>query len=787
MPSFLDKIKKIKDINFRSIAGSDEEKGKDLLDDVNAYDDVKGKNIGEEMAEREAGQEAADEQSSGSDEGSIESGGSESGGSESGGSESGGGEGSDNSGEKDYAAAGYRGSKGKTAGTEEASGTGPSGRPESGTVSGEAAAQENALASPRMRKGKIKGTSFSIDLRPKVIKLPPFDNPSGIDVRYPVMPPYAYAHISWDSKRKELMYILEEPPLSKVEKNLLRLVQLGLEEMINVSFVRAKKSNMIMQYLEKNVQSILIELGTKVTKETYNKIMYYIYRDSVGLNEIEPLLNDYFIEDIECNGQGYPIYIVHRKYQNLRTNIMFSNIQHLTDFVEKLAQKAGRYVSYAKPILDGTLVDGSRVNATYTSDVTTRGPTFTIRKFTKEPWTPIHLMNMDTASAEVFAFIWIAVENKFNVMVIGETASGKTTFLNSILHFVPPEARICSIEDTRELNIAHDNWLPGVVRSGFGIPNMNGVQYGEITLFELLRETFRQNPDYVVVGEVRGEETYVLFQGMASGHPSFSTFHAASIQTLTRRLETPPINLSPTLVESLDLVCVTSHIKTKDKNVRRLIELDEIIEAKSEVGKINMNKLFTWEPLDDAIIFNGDSHLFKKIKKRTGVSEDELLREMKTRAKLLKKIADNKITDYKRINEITNNYIKDKEAVLKEFGITPPKKSTPDNKPAQKNKKGQTPGSGKGKSPQGSSGKKKTSQGGKGSAGSAGQTGNSGSAGQAGNSGTARAARGEGRHSSFNIGNSGPGRNMTGNKRRGNSAAGEARKDAGKKNRKKQK
>src|SRR3989344_7894267 len=156
---------------------------------------------------------------------------------------------------------------------------------------------------------RLEGVSFSIDLRPRIIELPPFKDTSKINIRYPVMPPYAYAHIFWDKKSNELVYFMEEPELTKVEKNLLRLIQLGLEEMLNVSFIRATKSNLIMQYLEKNVQSILIELGTKVTKEAYFKIMYFVSRDSIGLNEIEPLLNDYFIEDIECNGQGFPVYI----------------------------------------------------------------------------------------------------------------------------------------------------------------------------------------------------------------------------------------------------------------------------------------------------------------------------------------------------------------------------------------------------------------------------------------------------------------------------------------------
>src|SRR3989344_7195248 len=513
-------------------------------------------------------------------------------------------------------------------------------------------------------------TGFYLDLRPRLIKLPEFKAKETINVRYPLIPPFAFAHICWDTKSNELLYFVEEPPLDATEKELLRLVQLGLEEMINVSFVKSKKINLIIQYFERNVQSILIELGAKITKRTYHKVMYYIYRNSVGLNEIEPFLSDYYIEDIECNGIGFPIYIVHRLFGNMRTNVLFTSNQEMSDFVDKLAQKAGRYISYVKPLLDGTLPDGSRVNATYTQEVTTRGPTFTIRKFTKEPWTPVHLIKFKTASPEVFAYLWLAIENKFNVITIGETGSGKTTFMNAILHFVPPDARICSIEDTREINIAHTNWLPAVTRSGFGIPNLIGGQYGEVSLFDLLRETFRQNPDYVVVGEVRGNETFVLFQGMASGHPSFSTFHSASIKTLIRRLATPPISLPPALIESLDIICVVHHIKEQEKSMRRLKEVQEIIKVKDSLaGDAVSSKVFSWNPSRDIIKYHEKSIIFKKIIKQRGISKVELDKEFNRRVKLLKTMADKDITNFKEVNEIINRYYKEKQKVIDQFNL----------------------------------------------------------------------------------------------------------------------
>ncbi|MFC1723310.1 type II/IV secretion system ATPase subunit [Nanoarchaeota archaeon] len=509
---------------------------------------------------------------------------------------------------------------------------------------------------------------FYIDLRPKVIKLPAFTGRADIDIRYPLIPPYAYAHIFLEKETNELVYYVEEPILDATERELLELVQLGLEEMINISFVRAVKSNMVLKYLEKNVQSILIELGTKISKNTYKKIMYYIYRNSVGLNEIEPLLNDYYVEDIECNGNKFPLYIVHRIYQNIRTNVIFNEREYLTDFVEKLAQKAGRYISYAKPLLDGTLPDGSRVNATYSEDITTRGPTFTIRKFTKDPWSPIHLIKSKTASASSFAFLWLIIEHKFNFMTVGETASGKTTFLNSAVSFIPPEARIVSIEDTRELNLEHINWLPAVTRSGFGMPNVLGQQFGEINLFDLLRESFRQNPDYVIVGEIRGKEAYVLFQGMASGHPSFSTFHAAGVNTLVKRLETPPINLSPSLVESLDIVCVCIHVKDQHRNFRRLKEIDEIQTVEQGLGKASFNAVMKWDPVKDEHVMS-ESTIFKKIVTRSGMSLAEVKEEFRKRADLLQALADKEIVHFKDFAKVINDYYKDPDMVLKQFGI----------------------------------------------------------------------------------------------------------------------
>jgi archaeal flagellar protein FlaI len=511
-------------------------------------------------------------------------------------------------------------------------------------------------------------SSFKLHPR-KITSLPDFDDHRKINVRYPLIAPYAYAHIYWDKKLNELIYYVEEPVLTDTEKELLSLVRLGLQEMINISFIKARTSEMLIKYLELNIQNILIEIGTKISKETYNHIMYYIYRDYVGMNEIEPMMNDHYIEDVECNGANFPLYIVHRKYRNIRSNVIFSHPEALANFVEKLAQKCGKYVSYASPLLDGALPDGSRVNATYTEDITTRGPTFTIRKFTTEPLTPLDLMRTKTADARVFAYLWIAIEQKFNIMIIGETASGKTTFLNALASFIPVEDRICSIEDTSEINLAHSNWLPAVTRLGFGMPNAFGQKYGEITLFDLLKESFRQNPDYVILGETRGKEASVLFQGMASGHPTLSTFHADSLNTLVKRLETPPISLSSSLVEALHIVCVCTHVKGTAKNVRKLRELEEVLEVKQGLGKADSHTAFQWNPLDDKFQFSLPSHILKKVSSNTGRPYDELVKELDLRAKFLMALYKKGMFNFKTFNKWVNEYYKNPDKVLRYFNI----------------------------------------------------------------------------------------------------------------------
>ena len=509
----------------------------------------------------------------------------------------------------------------------------------------------------------MKYPRVKIDFSPVIPPLKKITDKTKIDVRYSLIAPFASVHIYWNPKIYEVVYEIEEPILNKEEFEYREEISSILREMINTETVIEKNEEKLFEYIDERFKFLAVEFGLNISYETYKKLYYYLCRDFIGFNEVNPLLRDYFVEDIECNGANTPVYVVHRIFRNLKTNLVFNDSDVLASFVEKLAQRCGKYISYAKPILDGSLPDGSRVNATYTKDITSRGPTFTIRKFTKTPWTPTQLLSMNTLSAEMLAYLWLLVQYKMNILLTGGTASGKTTLLNAVAFFIPPEARVVSIEDTRELNLPRENWLPSVARGATGTR-----ETGEIDLFTLLRSSFRQNPDYVIVGEVRGKEAFVLFQGMASGHSSISTMHADSVDTVIKRLETPPIELSPTLVNVLDCVGIMTHATVNKQETRKLKAIVEIINVTAD-GSAITNTPFVWNPSDDQFYFKKSSRVLEKIAKRNGMKIEELEIEFRKRVQLIYNLHQRKIFKFEEVQEIINEYYKRPEETLKRFGV----------------------------------------------------------------------------------------------------------------------
>lgn len=506
-----------------------------------------------------------------------------------------------------------------------------------------------------------------INLSPKVPTIPKFSDKTSVDVRYMVIAPYVSIHVYFDRKIGEIIYEVEEPILSQKDKEDYERIESSMREIVNIGMLSGEKNQEgILDYIDKTARLIISELGLQIEQNVYDKIFYYLYRDFIGLNEIEAMMKDYYIEDIECNGVNEPLYIVHRVFRNIKTSVRFNSMDQLSSFVEKLAQKTGRYISYANPILDGSLPDGSRVNATYTSDISSKGPTFTIRKFTKTPWTPTQLLGFHELSPEMLAYFWIILEYGANLMIVGGTASGKTTLLNAIAFFIPSEDRVVSIEDTRELNLPRENWLPSVVRAGV---QGEGAGSGGVDMFSLLKGSFRQNPDYVIVGEVRGTEAAVLFQGMASGHSSISTMHADSVDAVIRRLETPPISLSPMLVNGLDVVAIMTHAIVNGHETRRLRELVEVVSVQND-GSAVTHTPFKWNPADDKFYSSPKSYVFDKLSDKFGISKTDLWKEYETRTKLAYQLFKNKVLSYEEVQRVINDYQKSPSEVLARYGIT---------------------------------------------------------------------------------------------------------------------
>lgn len=485
------------------------------------------------------------------------------------------------------------------------------------------------------------------------------DKLSDIDVKYPLIKPFAYAHIKWDEEDKEVVYQLEEPILDKEDEEAFTMIKENLSEKLDVSLSAMKDREKVISYLEKKIDELLTELGMHLDEEQHKKIMYYIYRDFVGLGKIEPFMHDPYIEDLGCDGNNIPIFAVHSEFGSVRSDVVYEEEEKLKNLVIKLAERAGKYVSYANPLLDGALPDGSRVNASLTEDVTAHGPTFSIRKFKDTPFSAIDMVDLGTANPELMAYMWIAEQYQQSYLICGGTATGKTSFLNSIVSFIPPEDKIVSIEDTRELRLPHENWIPSITRSMFGSDSSSDVD-----MDKLLKESFRENPDYVIVGEVRGKEASVLFQGMSSGHPSIGTMHASGPNDVVKRLVTPPISLSPALVESLDIIIAMTHAKGVENSARRVREVHEVQKVLGKSQSARTNVAFSWTARDDSHRRRGTPYVFDQISEDYGVSKDKLMEELEQRTKVLEWLQEKGVKNFDKVSEIISEYYKDKEAIM---------------------------------------------------------------------------------------------------------------------------
>jgi flagellar protein FlaI len=375
---------------------------------------------------------------------------------------------------------------------------------------------------------------------------------------------------------------------------------------------------------------------------------YLLLRDKVGMGGLEPLIRDPNIEDISCSGIG-PIFLEHKMYKALKSSIIFETVEDLDEFVLRLSERIKKPVTFRKPIVDATLPDGSRINVVYGGDVSKRGSNFTIRKFAETPISILELIGWGSCSYHLAAYLSMIIEDGMNMFVAGETASGKTTLINAITAFIPPEAKIVTIEDTPELQVPHPNWIRESTRGA--APGAGGDS--GVTMFDLLKAALRQRPNQIMVGEIRGEEGATAFQAMQTGHAVMSTFHAASVEKLIQRITGEPINIPKAYVDNLNVVVIQNAVRlASGQFVRRVMSVSEIVGYDPPSDSFSYIEVFRWDPIKDVFEFVGDKNSYlleNRIAVKKGIPANNrriIYDELERRAKVLRKLHEAGVTNF---------------------------------------------------------------------------------------------------------------------------------------------
>ena len=475
---------------------------------------------------------------------------------------------------------------------------------------------------------------------------------------YPVNEPYAFIRVLHDNSTHEYTYQVLEPVLNPAQKDLVIELKQRLFETLEVNTKDLTK-DAAHKAIRGAVDTVLSDYGISLTPVEREKILYNIEKEFLGDGLVDPVMHDKYIEDISCDGVNVPIFVYHTSYENTKTNLIYKEADDLDSFVTKMAQRAGKHISIAEPILDATMPDGSRIQMTLGSEVTAHGSTFTIRKFREEPITPTDLIEWQTFSPLAVAYLWLAVESGKSAIFAGGTASGKTTSLNAISLFIPPMAKIVSLEDTRELKLPHPNWIPSITRDSF---DTNGK--GEIDMYELLRAALRQRPEYLIVGEIRGKEALTLFQAMSTGHVTYATMHADSVASVVHRIENPPLSVPRNMLSALNLVCVQAQARIGGQRIRRSKQIIEILDIDPRTNELITNEVFRWHPTTDEIRYSGKSYILEEIMEEKGWSEARMKEELKRRQELLEWMRLKMIRHYKDVAKMLISYFRDPEAVI---------------------------------------------------------------------------------------------------------------------------
>ncbi len=469
-------------------------------------------------------------------------------------------------------------------------------------------------------------------------------------------------HIIEEKKEFVRQYYLNLPHFGAGTEALLKRLKTGILSETNIQIERSLDAEFIKKVknsFRERAFTILKKEIPDADEKTMKTIVAVLLQEMLGLGPIEFMLADPNLEEIVVNQSKEPVWVYHKKYGWLRTNISIKPEEEIENYANIIARRVGKQVTTLNPLLDAHLVTGDRANATL-FPISTKGNTITIRRFRRDPWTVTDFIKNKTTSSELMALIWTAMQYEMNIVLSGGTASGKTSFMNICMPFIQPNHRVISIEDTREMQLPeYLHWVPLTTRE----PNAEGK--GGVKMLDLLVNSLRMRPDRIIVGEIRRQrEAEVLFEAMHTGHSAYTTFHATTAEETVRRLTNPPILVPPSMLDAIHLNVVM--FRNRRLGVRRVLQVGEILtERRGETESVKANVLYRWKPTDDTISKHSDSiRLYDELGLHTGLSYKEIEQELEKKKKILDYMVKNDIHAIGEVGAIMAKFYMDEKEVV---------------------------------------------------------------------------------------------------------------------------
>lgn len=484
----------------------------------------------------------------------------------------------------------------------------------------------------------------------------------GYDVveSYWVNSPFAHVTILYEPERRRRRYHVTEPVLDEFEQHLRTTVTNVLRSELMYADIKTESDP--LSVFTTQLREVVAEYAATSKPGSVHKLLYYLVRDFLNYAAIDPLMRDDRIEDISCDGENVPVYVFHDSYRDLETNVSF-DASALNSMTIRLAQMSDKQISVSNPLVDGTLPDGSRIQLTLGGDVANKGSNFTIRNFTDVPLTPVDLIGSGTFSVAQMAYFWLAIQNGKSLLFAGGTGSGKTTSMNAISFFIPPDAKTVSIEDTLEVTLPHQNWVQMTSRE-----SASASERGSVSMYDLLEASLRQRPEYLLIGEIRTDPkvAQTFFQAITTGHTAYSTFHSDSVEGVMSRLANAPLSIPVQQLRELDIVSIQRQVFLETERVRRNDTVTEL-GVGDDPTVVQPHAVFERDPGTDVSEQVGESNVLREIAHERGWDDERLASELDRRKRVLRYLCDNDITAYPDVAATVQMFAYDPEMVIEEI------------------------------------------------------------------------------------------------------------------------